>query len=232
MAPVSAGQAVVDVLKAEGVKAVFGIPGGHTLPIYDALYDTPEIRHILVRHEQVAANMAAGYAQLSGEPGVCCVTAGPGATNLVSGIAEAYIGALPVVVLAGRGATSTAHKGASQEIPQEQLFRPITKWTVRIDRPDLIVDALRHAFTVARSGKPGPVLLDLPRDILAEQVTPGAYRRVGKRPRARASSEGDRGCGRASSPRRAPAAGGRRRRGCLGRLAGGARCLPSCCRRR
>ena len=82
---VSAGRAIVDVLKAEGVKAVFGIPGGHTLGIYDALYDTPEIRHILVRHEQVAANMAAGYAQLTGQPGVCCVTAGPGATNLVSG---------------------------------------------------------------------------------------------------------------------------------------------------
>jgi acetolactate synthase I/II/III large subunit len=82
-----AGEAIVSLLKAEGVRFVFGIPGGHVLGIYDALYHTPEIRHILVRHEQSAAGMAAGYAQLTGEPGVCLVTAGPGATNLVSGIA-------------------------------------------------------------------------------------------------------------------------------------------------
>ena len=177
---VSAGRAIVDVLKAEGVKAVFGIPGGHTLGIYDALYDTPEVRHILVRHEQIAANMAAGYAQLTGEPGVCCVTAGPGATNLVSGIAEAFVGALPIVILAGRGATTTTHKGASQEIAQEQIFRPITKWSARIDRADLIVGALRQAFTIARSGKPGPVLLDIPRDILMQQVSFDGYQPVGK----------------------------------------------------
>jgi acetolactate synthase-1/2/3 large subunit len=190
MPPISAGQAIVNVLKAEGVKAVFGIPGGHTLPIYDALYDTPEIRHILVRHEQVAANMAAGYAQLTGEPGVCCVTAGPGATNLVSGIAEAFVGALPIIILAGRGATTTTHKGASQEIAQEQLFRPITKWAVRIDRGDLVTDVLRRAFTVARSGKPGPVLLDLPRDILAQPVPPAPpYRPVGRSPPTRASAD-------------------------------------------
>ena len=111
---VSAGRAIVDVLKAEGVKAVFGIPGGHTLGIYDALYDTPEVRHILVRHEQVAGNMAAGYAQLTGQPGVCCVTAGPGATNLVSAIAEAFVGALPIVILAGRGATTTTHRARAR----------------------------------------------------------------------------------------------------------------------
>jgi len=185
MGTISAGQAIVRVLEAEGVKAVFGVPGGHTLGIYDALYDSQQIRHILVRHEQIAANMAAGYAQLTGEPGICCVTAGPGATNLVSGIAEAFIGALPIVVLAGRGATTTTHKGASQEIAQEQLFRPITKWSVRIDRADLIVDVLRQAFTVARSGKPGPVLLDIPRDILSQQVQLDRYVPVGRPSRPR-----------------------------------------------
>src|SRR5262245_4546386 len=189
MATMSAGQAIVQVLKAEGVRAVFGIPGGHTLPIYDALYDTPGIRHILVRHEQAAASMAAGYAQLTGEPGVCCATAGPGATNLVSGIAEAYVGALPIIVLAGRGATLNAHRGASQEIAQEQLFRPITKWSVRIDRADLIVPLLRQAFLTARSGKPGPVLVDIPRDILAQQVELGAYRPVGRPAPPRANPE-------------------------------------------
>src|SRR5882672_10549553 len=96
MTRISAGQAVVDVLKAEGVKFVFGMPGGHTIGIYDALYGQQEISHVLVRHEQHAASMAAGYAQLTGEPGVCCVTAGPGATNLVTSIAEAFVGALPI----------------------------------------------------------------------------------------------------------------------------------------
>ncbi len=133
--------------------------------------------------------MAAGYAQLTGEPSVCWATAGPGATNLISGIAEAYIGALPIVILAGRGATLNAHRGASQEIAQEQLFRPITKWSVRIDRADLIVPALRQAFTVARSGKPGPVLIDIPRDILAQQVELGDYRPVGRPSPPRAAPE-------------------------------------------
>ncbi len=185
MQEITAGRAIVQVLKAEGVRAVFGLPGGHTLPIYDALYDTPEVRHVLVRHEQIAANMAAGYAQLTGEPGVCCVTAGPGATNLASGIAEAFVGALPIVVLAGRGATSTAHRGASQEISQIDLFRPITKWAVRVDRADLVVEVLRQAFTVAKCGKPGPVLVDLPRDVLSQTVTPRVYRPTGQSPRVR-----------------------------------------------
>jgi acetolactate synthase-1/2/3 large subunit len=180
MGQMSAGRAIVEVLKAEGVRAVFGMPGGHTLSIYDALYDTPEIRHVLVRHEQVAASLAAGYAQLTGEPGVCCVTAGPGATNLITGIAEAFIGALPIVILAGRAATATAHRGASQEIAQEQVFRPITKWAVRVDRADMVVDVLRQAFVVARSGKPGPVLVDLPRDLLPQQVQFENYRPVGR----------------------------------------------------
>ena len=93
----------MDVLEAEGVDHVFGLPGGHVLSIYDALYDTHRIRHVLVRHEHAAASMAAAYAQLTGEPGVCLVTAGPGSTNLLTGIAEAYVGCLPIVVLAGRG---------------------------------------------------------------------------------------------------------------------------------
>lgn len=189
MGLMSAGRAIVQVLKAEGVDTIFGIPGGHTLGIYDALYDTPEIRHILVRHEQVAANMAAGYAQLTGKPGICCATAGPGTTNLVSGIAEAFIGALPIIVLAGRAATATSHKGASQEIAQEQLFRPITKWALRVDHAELVVSVLRQAFQVARSGKPGPVLLDLPRDILAQEISFDGYQPVGKPAPPRANAE-------------------------------------------
>src|SRR5689334_2075272 len=97
----TAGRAIVEILEAEGIGHVYGLPGGHVLSIYDALYDTPSIRHVLVRHEHAAASMAAAHAQLSGEPGVCLVTAGPGATNLLTAIAEAYVGCLPVVVLAG-----------------------------------------------------------------------------------------------------------------------------------
>src|SRR6187200_2619572 len=134
---VSAGQAIVEVLQAERIRFVFGMPGGHTIGIYDALYDAPAIRHILVRHEQHAACLAAGYAQLTGDPAVVCVTAGPGATNLVTAVAEAFVGALPMIIIAGRGATRNAHRGASQEIDQVTIFEPLTKWAVRVDRPDL-----------------------------------------------------------------------------------------------
>src|SRR4029450_3016288 len=189
MTMMSAGQAVVDVLKAEGVKFVFGMPGGHTIGIYDALYGQQQITHILVRHEQHAASMAARYAQLTGEPGVCCVTAGPGATNLVRSAAEAYVGALRMVIIAGRGATRNAHRGASQEIDQVKIFAAITKWGVRVDRPDLIVECLRQAFIVARSGKLGPVLIDIPQDILGMQFDVGDYLPVGKPAAVRGDSD-------------------------------------------
>lgn len=221
MAMINAGRAIVDVLKAEGVKAVFGIPGGHTLPIYDALYDTPGIRHILVRHEQVAANMAAAYAQLTGEVGVCCATAGPGATNLVSGIAEAFVGALPIVILAGRGPAAWAHKGASQEVAQEQIFRPITKWAIRVDRGDILIDVLRQAFTVARSGKPGPVLVDMPRDIIWQDIEFAGYRAVGRPSRPRGDPQATGAAAQALAAARRPlliAGGGVVASGAFGQL--------------
>jgi acetolactate synthase-1/2/3 large subunit len=182
MDSITAGQAVVNVLKAEGVRCVFGLPGGHILSVYDALYDTPEIRHVLVRHEQTAASMAAAYAQLTGEPGICLATAGPGATNLVTGVTEAFVGAMPMVIIAARGATTTTHRGAAQEVATERIFAPVTKWAVRVDRADLIVDVLRQAFTIARAGKPGPVYVDIPRDLLPMQVAFPSYRAVGRPP--------------------------------------------------
>jgi acetolactate synthase I/II/III large subunit len=189
MDTVAAGRAIVDALKAEGVRYVFGLPGGHVLSIYDALYDTPEIAHILVRHEQSAASMAAGYAQLTGEPGICLVTAGPGCTNLLSGIAEAFVGSLPIVVLAGRGATANARRGAAQEVATDRVFAPVTKSAVRVDRADLILDVLHEAFATARNGRPGPVLVDLPRDLLDADVPLQAYLPVGppQRPAAEES---------------------------------------------
>jgi acetolactate synthase-1/2/3 large subunit len=182
MAARTAGRAIVDVLEAEGVDHVYGLPGGHTLGIYDALYGSP-IRHVLVRHEHGAASMAAAHAQLTGQPGICLVTAGPGATNLLTGIAEAHVGCLPIVVLAGRGATATTHRGASQEVATDRIFAPVTKWAVRVDRTDLIVDVLRQAFAIARSGRPGPVYIDLPRDILNAEVEDAPYLPVGAPPR-------------------------------------------------
>ena len=185
----TAGRAIVEILKAEGVRALYGIPGGHVLPIYDGLYDTNAISHFLVRHEQAAASMAAAYAQLTGEAAVCLVTAGPGATNLVTNVAEAFVGALPMVILAGRGATATTFRGASQEVDTELIFRPITKWAERIDRADLIPDALHEAFAVARNGKPGPVYLDLPRDILTNEISFGPYVPAGPRAQPRGEPE-------------------------------------------
>jgi acetolactate synthase I/II/III large subunit len=166
----TAGRAIVEILRAEGVRAVFGMPGGHVLDIYEGLHDTPEIRHVLVRHEHAAAAMAAGYAQLTGEPGVCVATAGPGATNLLTAVAEAHVGCLPMVILAGRGLTTTAQRGASQEVATDRVFAPVTKWSLRIDRAELVPEVLRQAFAVARGGRPGPVYLDVPRDVLGEEV--------------------------------------------------------------
>ncbi|MFT3864176.1 MAG: thiamine pyrophosphate-binding protein [Solirubrobacterales bacterium] len=179
----TAGQLVVDALEAEGVGTVFGLPGGHVLSIYDALHASDSIEHVLVRHEHTAACMAAAYAQLTGEPGVCLVTAGPGATNLVTGIAEAYVGCLPIVVLSGRGATENARRGASQEVSTELVFAPITKHSLRVDRADLVADAVATAFRIARGGKPGPVLLDLPRDILDAVTMKRPYLPSGRLPR-------------------------------------------------
>ena len=176
----TAGRAIVDVLHAEGVRHVFGLPGGHVLSIYDGLYDSSQISHYLVRHEFTAAAMAAGYAQLTGEPGVCVVTAGPGCTNLLTAVAEAYVGCVPMVLFAGRGATATAQRGASQEVATDQIFAPVTKWSVRVDRPDLVVPVVRRAFAEARSGRPGPVLVDLPRDVLDGEVESAPYVPAGR----------------------------------------------------
>ncbi len=187
MEELTAGRAIVEMWRAEGVRHVFGLPGGHVISIYDALYDTPEIRHVLVRHEHAAACMASGYAQLTGEPGVCVVTAGPGATNLATGIAEAYVGSLPLIAIAGRGATANAHRGAAQEIATEQLFAPITKWSVRVDRADLVWEVIHEAFAIARNGKPGPVYIDIPRDLLDTEIERRAYLPVG--PPARPSAD-------------------------------------------
>ena len=165
-----ASQAVVEALRGEGVRVVFGLPGGHVIGIFDALYHANDIAFFRTRHEHAAAHMAFAYAQLTGEPGVCLVTAGAGATNLVTGVAEAFVGALPIVVLAGRAATTNAHRGESQDVPTERLFAPITKLAMRVDHIEHLPDLMRQAFQVARGGRPGPVYLDLPADLLSREI--------------------------------------------------------------
>ncbi|WP_217567246.1 thiamine pyrophosphate-binding protein [Streptomyces sp. GbtcB7] len=187
MGEINAGQAVVNALRAEGVSHVFGMPGGHVLPIYDAIHSTPGISSHLVRHEHHAAAMAAAHAQLTGEPAVVLVTAGPGVTNTLTAVAEAYVGALPMIVLGGRGSTATAHRGASQEVATDRVFAPVTKWSVRADRADLLTDLVRQGFAIARGGRPGPVLIDIPRDLLTRLVPDKPYRPAG--PAARTAAD-------------------------------------------
>jgi acetolactate synthase-1/2/3 large subunit len=184
----TAGRAIVRALEAEGVTHVYGLPGGHVLSIYNALYERPVIRHVLARHEQTAASMAAAHAQLSGEPGICLVTAGPGATNLLTAVAEAHVGCLPMVILAGRGSTATTHRGASQEVATERIFAPVTKWAVRVDRAELVTDVVRQAFAIARGGRPGPVYIDLPRDVLDTEIEVREYMPAGPSPQPQADT--------------------------------------------
>ena len=166
MAERTPGQAVVEALRAEGVEYVFGIVGGTFLEILDALYDAPDIKFISVRHEQGAAFMADGYARASGKPGVCLVTNGPGATNLVSGIYAAYVGHSPVIAISGAPAREVVYRDAFQEIDHLSLFRPITKRAITVNMADRIPELFRHAFRTAMAGKKGPVFIDIPRDLL------------------------------------------------------------------
>lgn len=162
-------QAVLECLRREGVEVVFGLPGGVLLPLYDAIYHS-EIRHILVRHEQGAAHMADGYARATGRVGVCIATSGPGATNLVTGIATAYMDSVPVVAITGQVNTFLIGKDAFQEADITGITLPITKHNYLLRSAREITRAFREAFYIARTGRPGPVLIDLPRDVTVEEV--------------------------------------------------------------
>lgn len=154
-------QALID----EGVDTLFGYPGGQIMPVYDKLYDySDRLRHILVRHEQGAIHAAQGYARAKGFPGVVTVTSGPGATNVITGIADAMIDSTPVVVIAGQVGTHLLGTDAFQETDVLGLTGPISKWNYQIRRPEDITWALSRAFYIASSGRPGPVVLDLTRD--------------------------------------------------------------------
>jgi acetolactate synthase-1/2/3 large subunit len=156
-------------LEGEGTTTVFGYPGGAILPIYDALRKFPTIHHILVRHEQGASHMADGYARASGKVGVCMATSGPGATNLVTGLATAMLDSIPMVAITGQVSSKVLGSDAFQEVDITGITLPITKHNFLVTRAEQIAPAIREAFQIARSGRPGPVLVDITKD--AQQAT-------------------------------------------------------------
>lgn len=173
---ISGAKAVIKCLLEQGVDTVFGYPGGMILPLYDALYDSPEIRHILTVHEQGAAHAADGYARASGRVGVCIATSGPGATNLITGLAAAYMDSVPVVAITGQVPTDVIGQDAFQEVDIIGMTMAVTKHNFQVKDVRKIPEFIRYAFRIARSGRPGPVLIDIPRDIQTAEFDffPGA----------------------------------------------------------
>ncbi|NRA99020.1 MAG: acetolactate synthase 3 large subunit, partial [Rhodobacteraceae bacterium] len=163
---------VVQALKDQGVEVVFGYPGGAVLPIYDEIFQQNDIRHVLVRHEQGAVHAAEGYARSTGKPGVCLVTSGPGATNAVTGLTDALMDSIPIVVLTGQVPTFMIGTDAFQEADTVGITRPCTKHNWLVKDTDTLADTIHQAFHVAKSGRPGPVLVDIPKDV---QFASGNY---------------------------------------------------------
>jgi acetolactate synthase-1/2/3 large subunit len=161
----SGAEMVVRFLRDEGVEHIYGYPGGALLHIYDALFKEPAVSHILVRHEQAATHMADGYARATGKAGVVLVTSGPGATNAITGIATAYMDSIPMVVLSGQVPSNMVGTDAFQETDMIGISRPIVKHSFMIKHPSEIPEVLKKAFYLAQSGRPGPVVVDIPKDM-------------------------------------------------------------------
>src|SRR5262252_6665867 len=159
-------QCLVAALERLGVDVVFGIPGGAILPAYDPLFDSAAVRHILVRHEQGAGHAAAGYAQVTGRPGVCMATSGPGATNLVTPLADAYMDSVPVVAITGQVPSGLIGTDGFQEADIAGITLPVTKHNFLVTEADDIARTVAEAFHVAATGRPGPVLVDIAKDAL------------------------------------------------------------------
>src|SRR5215210_6661671 len=159
------GQALIKSLEMEGVEVIFGLPGGAILPVYDPIIDSP-IRHILVRHEQGAGHMAEGFAHATGRPGVAMVTSGPGATNIVTPLADAMMDSIPMVVITGQVGTAAIGTDAFQECDTVGITRSVTKHNELVTSAQDIPRIVREAFHIATTGRPGPVLIDLPKDLV------------------------------------------------------------------
>jgi acetolactate synthase-1/2/3 large subunit len=171
-------EALLNTLIAEGVECIFGYPGGQAIPIYDRLYDYKDkLRHVLVRHEQGATHAAQGYARVSGKVGVALVTSGPGATNTITGIADAMLDSTPMVVIAGQVPSSLLGTDAFQEVDVIGITLPVTKWAYQVRRAEDIVWAVSRAFYIASAGRPGPVVIDIAKDAQVGSVD-YVYKRV------------------------------------------------------
>ncbi|OLQ77486.1 acetolactate synthase, large subunit, biosynthetic type [Photobacterium proteolyticum] len=166
MEMLSGADMIVRSMIDQGVKHIFGYPGGSVLDIYDALHEKSDIEHVLVRHEQAAVHMADGYARATGEVGVVLVTSGPGATNAVTGIATAYMDSIPMVVFSGQVMSNLIGNDAFQECDMVGISRPVVKHSFLVKNPEDIPDIVKKAFYIASSGRPGPVVIDIPKDML------------------------------------------------------------------
>lgn len=167
---ISGSEAIILSLMEEGVETIFGYPGGAIMPVYDLLYDYKDkIKHILVRHEQGAAHAAQAYARVTGKPGVCLVTSGPGATNLTTGLADAMVDSTPIICISGQVIAPLLGTDAFQETDVIGISMPITKWNVQITKAPEIPDAIARAFYIASTGRPGPVMIDLTKDAQFEE---------------------------------------------------------------
>ena len=169
--PITGAEALMRSLEHQGVTTIFGYPGGSIMPVFDALYDHRQtLNHILVRHEQGATHAAQGYARVSGRVGVCLVTSGPGATNTITGIADAMIDSTPLVVIAGQVGTGFLGTDAFQEVDLVGVTQPISKWSYQIRRAEDVAWAVARAFYIAQSGRPGPVVLDFAKNAQTEKT--------------------------------------------------------------
>ena len=176
---VTGSQILCRALLEEGVDVLFGYPGGAIMPFYHALPEFPGLRHVLVRHEQAAAHAADGWARASGRPGVCVATSGPGATNLVTGIATAHMDSTPLVAITGQVPRAMIGRDAFQETDIIGITQPITKHSRLVEDVEELADAVHEVFAVAREGRPGPVLLDVPKDVQNQKLEDGGPTRRG-----------------------------------------------------
>jgi acetolactate synthase-1/2/3 large subunit len=165
------GEIMCEALSREGVRLLFGYPGGAIMPFYDALYGFPSLHHVLVRHEQAAVHAADGYARVTGQVGVCVATSGPGATNMVTGLANAFMDSVPIVAITGQVARPAMGKDSFQETDVIGVTIPVTKHNILVRSAEELGPAIHEAFAIARSGRPGPVLIDVPKDVQFERAS-------------------------------------------------------------
>ena len=182
--PANGAELLIETLLGLGVDTVFGYPGGAVLPLYDALYMRPRLRHVLVRHEQAAVHAAQGYARTTGRVGVVFVTSGPGMSNTTTGLLDALCDSIPVVCISGQVATDSIGTDAFQECDALGISRPVTKWNAQVRQVERLAATIERAFAVATSGRPGPVLIDVPKDV--QQATVAAPIPPARRPPAQA----------------------------------------------